>query len=353
VLVDVLDTDGSADPFDLEYQVQGAHWEPVYDLRASADLAAVELVHRARIHQMTGEDWSGVELALSTARPRRGLAAPEPGIRWVDLWENTLSIAHDMAPASEAVEMERGFAASKSEPGGGTQGGLSDDARRAATGRWAAIAADGVNLRYALPRPQDVPSRPEPTAVLVGRADLDVELERVCIPSLDPTVWLRGRARNTTPWVLLEGEASVHVGSNFLGTTPLARVQTGAEFDLPLGEDPTVTVERVQIEDTQEQPGLFGSKVRAFESFRYAVANQGTAPVKVLLHESLPRARDGRIEVGIDKAQPAVATGERWRILREERGLLTWELDLAAGAERKVDLRLSFAYPQKATLVRE
>jgi hypothetical protein len=31
---------------------------------------------------------------------------------------------------------------------------------------------------------------------------------------------------------------------------------------------------------------------------------------------------------------------------------VTWELDLAAGEKRTVDLRLSFAYPQKSELVR-
>jgi uncharacterized protein (TIGR02231 family) len=348
VLVDVLDTDGDADVFELEYQVNGARWEPYYDIRAAADLTSVELVHRARIHQETGEDWSGVQLALSTARPRQGLAAPEAWIQWVSLWDRAPS-GGVMAPAQDMGFMER---ASDEEYKSADRGGLSDDAHLAARGRWAAIQADGVNLRYALPRPQDVPNRPEPTAVLIGREALDVAIERVALPGIDPTVWLRGRAKNSTPWVLLEGEAGVHVGSNYLGTTQLARVTLGAEFDVPLGEDPNVTIERIRTEDTKEQPGIFGSKVRALEGYRLNVTNASQGKIKLVLHESLPRAQDDRIEIAIDKASPALSTAERWKKLGLERGLVTWELDLAAGEKRAVDLRLSFAYPQKSELVR-
>lgn len=350
VHVDVLDTDGDADVFELEYQVNGARWEPYYDIRAAADLASVELVHRARIHQETGEDWSGVQLALSTARPRQGLAAPEAWIQWVSLWDRSPG-GGVMAPAQDMAQFERGLADER-KSAFRAESELSDDAQLAASGRWAAIQADGVNLRYALPRPQDVPNRPEPTAVLIGREALDVAIERVALPGIDPTVWLRGRAKNSTPWVLLEGEAGVHVGSNYLGTTQLARVALGAEFDVPLGEDPNVTIERIRTEDTKEQPGIFGSKVRAFEGYRLNVTNASQGKIKLVLHESLPRAQDDRIEIAIDKVSPALSTAERWKKLGLERGLVTWELDLAAGEKRTVDLRLSFAYPQKSELVR-
>jgi uncharacterized protein (TIGR02231 family) len=350
VHVDVLDTDGDADAFELEYQVNGARWEPYYDIRAAADLASVELVHRARIHQETGEDWSGVQLALSTSRPRQGLAAPEAQIQWVSLWERVVS-GGVMAPAQDMAQFERGGSPFESLVDA-EDTKISEEAQRAFTGLWASILADGVNLRYALPRAQDVPNRPEPTAVLIGREALDVAIERVALPGIDPTVWLRGRAKNSTPWVLLEGEAGVHVGSNYLGTTQLARVALGADFDVPLGEDPNVTIERIQTEDTKEQPGIFGSKVRAYESYRLNVTNASQGKIKLVLHESLPRAQDERIEIAIDKVSPALSTAERWKKLAEERGLVTWELDLAAGEKRTVDLRLSFAYPQKAQLSR-
>ncbi|MEZ5980162.1 MAG: DUF4139 domain-containing protein [Planctomycetota bacterium] len=349
--VELLDTDGAPDELEIEYQVTGARWEPYYDVRAAADLSGVEIAYRARVFQQTGEDWKGVDLALSTALPRRGLAAPEARIRWVDIYDqpargysapsesvgtawdrkNDLELGDDSMYDAGLVESERG---------------VSVDALRAASGQWAAILADGVNLRYALPKPQDVVSRPDPTSVLVGSHDLEVEMERVALPEFDLSVWLRGRAKNTTPWVLLEGDASVYVGSDFLGTTRLARVQTGAEFDVPLGQDPGVTVERVQTEDHSDRPGLFGSKIKQYETFRIALTNTTRSKLTVFVHESLPRPRDERVEVRVDRAVPSLATGERWTKLRDERGLVTFEVPLAAGEARTVEYRVEISYPE-------
>ncbi|QDU83634.1 hypothetical protein Pla163_07330 [Planctomycetes bacterium Pla163] len=355
VQCDLLDTDGDADPFELEYQVSGARWEPFYDVRADSDLAGVDLVFRARIFQRTGEDWDGATIALSTAVPRRRLTAPEPRIAWVDLidptsnkWGSSGAIMMDSAVEMSAEAPPEG---SPSDRAGFT---MSNEARKAASGRWADIQADGVNLRYVLPVAQSVPSRPEPSSVLIGRERLDVEMERVCLPGIDTTVWLRGRATNTTPWVLLEGDASIYLGSTFLGRTPLARAQVGATFDVPLGEDPTIAVERIETENEVDSAGVFSSTERRFTTHRIKITDSsvaGGAPKRLIVHESLPRPRTDRIDVKIDRVSPALATGERWKELREERGVLTWTLDLAPGGERVVELRVSLGYPEGRTVV--
>ncbi|GGO87793.1 DUF4139 domain-containing protein [Wenjunlia tyrosinilytica] len=73
--------------FELEYQVPGAAWVPVYQLRlergATADSsggarpAGGVLVLRACVAQRTGEDWTGVRLGLSTADLMRRTRTPE------------------------------------------------------------------------------------------------------------------------------------------------------------------------------------------------------------------------------------------------------------------------------------
>ncbi|MET8539517.1 DUF4139 domain-containing protein, partial [Kitasatospora sp. NPDC004799] len=70
---DTADPTDTADPADvdleleLEYGVPAARWVPAYRLsyRTGADTA--HLVLRAAVAQRTGEDWTGVRLALSTA----------------------------------------------------------------------------------------------------------------------------------------------------------------------------------------------------------------------------------------------------------------------------------------------
>lgn len=360
VVLELIDTDGDADAFELDYLVGGAHWEPYYDLRADGELTGVDLVFRARVHQRTGEDWNDARIALSTVQPRRRLSAPEPAIRWVDTTsaKGHFGVASDSAPIEMSAEPapSAGFFYDDGPDGDfKARGGepYTPLGQLLSEGRWAAIQADGVNHRYLLPTAQTIVDRPEPTAVLVGRHALDVTIERVCLAEYDTTVWLRGRATNTSPWMLLEGEASVFVGSTYLGRTALARVREGEDFDVPLGEDPTITVERIETEREVETAGVFSSTETLNIGHRIKIVNTAPtgAPKRVLVHESVPRANTDSVEVEVDRASPALASGERWEELRTEQGLITWVVELAPRAERQIELRVSLSYPESRRLL--
>lgn len=62
---------------DLEYQVPSARWVPQYQLRLDDAMTGGTLVMRAAVAQRTGEDWTGVRLALSTADLERRTDLPE------------------------------------------------------------------------------------------------------------------------------------------------------------------------------------------------------------------------------------------------------------------------------------
>ncbi len=56
----------------LEYIIPGAQWTPLYDARIGDNPDRVQFTYHAEVSQKTGEDWTGVELTLSTARPSLG-----------------------------------------------------------------------------------------------------------------------------------------------------------------------------------------------------------------------------------------------------------------------------------------
>ncbi len=61
----------------LEYQVRAARWVPAYQLRLQPGMAAGRLAMRAYVAQCTGEDWTSVRLALSTASLMTAADLPE------------------------------------------------------------------------------------------------------------------------------------------------------------------------------------------------------------------------------------------------------------------------------------
>lgn len=65
--------------FELEvsYIVTDASWTPLYDLRVNTTANTLNLSYLAEVQQKTGEDWLGVSLTLSTAKPGLGTLPPK------------------------------------------------------------------------------------------------------------------------------------------------------------------------------------------------------------------------------------------------------------------------------------
>ncbi|MCA9988262.1 MAG: mucoidy inhibitor MuiA family protein, partial [Anaerolineales bacterium] len=78
-VVDVtVSSPGSFTPI-LTYMVQRAQWQPLYDVRLveNAGSRLIKLAQLAQISQQTGEDWQGVQMTVSTARPALNQRMPE------------------------------------------------------------------------------------------------------------------------------------------------------------------------------------------------------------------------------------------------------------------------------------
>jgi hypothetical protein len=79
----VLDGDGPIERLEVSYVVPGARWWPVYDLRVSDGGARATWTIEALVAQASGEEWRGVQLALSTADLIADARLPElPSLRW-------------------------------------------------------------------------------------------------------------------------------------------------------------------------------------------------------------------------------------------------------------------------------
>jgi uncharacterized protein (TIGR02231 family) len=292
-----------------------------------------------------------VAVALSTAEPQRGAQGPEPQPVWLSLLVREerkskvrFGSVDSAAPASAPLELGR----------------AAGDKQIADSERFEASIESGLtSVRYQLPRRETIPSRGDPTSVLVGSAQLAVAVERTVVPALDTTVWLTGRARNTSPFTLLPGVASVFLGQDYLGRAQVELVQPEAELTLHLGADPFVEVERAVVQDLAKGPGFLSSTASKVEGWRVTLKNRGApteaqdGSVAVVVREVLPRSRDERIEVELSKAEPKPSTDERWKAEREEQGILTWVVRVPKGGSANVAWESTISFPQGETVVRQ
>jgi len=343
----------SASTVEVEYFVGQTGWQPAYDVRAAKDLAQVELTYRARVWQETGEDWSDVALALSTAQPQRGAQGPEPVTTWIDVYDpKPRSGSVVSAPAAPPAEYERAASDVLHDAE------LADKNDAPAPRPFAAVENLGLSARFQLAQRETIESRRDPTTVLVGAASFPIAPERFCTPALDTTVWLRAKLKNTSAWVLLPGSAAVFLGADYVGAARLETVQLEQEFTLHLGADPALAVTRTQIQDLSKGPAFLSNRASKVDAWRLTLENHGAAraaadgSVEVIVREVLPRSRDERVEISFTKTEPRWSDAARWKQEREDQGIHTWVLRVPKGGKSELVTQTTVTYPRGLELAR-
>ena len=141
-------------------------------------------------------------------------------------------------------------------------------------------------------------------------------------------------------------------GADFVGDASLELVQPGQELTLHLGADPALTVERKQLKDETEGPGLFGSRESKTHTWLVKLENHGAAAVEqdgsavVFVQEALPRSTNEKLKIELSDSKPKPADADRWKKAHEEDGIATWVMRIPKDGGTELRYTLQMSYPQ-------
>ena len=336
IVVDLDVRDGGSFELDVSYRVPGASWAPSYEARASAASDAVELMSSGLVRQQTGEDWTDVQLTLSTAKPALAGSMPELAPWFLRPWE-------PVPMASKAAFMDRINAAAPAEEAyqeadEGLVGRLEEKRKREAQVAYAAMAAQGPSVTFRLPKPTSIPADWQPHKVPIASHTFKAGLAYETTPKLLAYAFLRAKITNTSETLFLAGPVSVFLDGAFVATASLKQVAPAEEFDLYLGVDERVRVERKVLKERVEVsllPGLRGKTKSTEYEFLTTVENFTGRTIAVTAFDQLPVSEREEIIVESVKQVPADAQKDP-----EKPGVFSWSLNLVSN--QKQELRLSY-----------
>jgi uncharacterized protein (TIGR02231 family) len=318
---------------ELSYHVTRASWRPLYDL--VLDEERLDVSYLAEVTQRTGEDWPAVGLTLSTTR--RGLHETLP-----ELTPWYVSPARPIMPRVAGVGMRSAMAVGAAPPGSAAGEDGIDEAGALSEGSLGgALAAEpaeaGAGQSYRLPRPLAVPADGGPHKALVARFGLDASLDHLAVPVLAQEAYLRATATNSSSLLLLPGPARVFQGSRFVGETALETVAAGEEFELQLGVDDQIRVER-ELRRRGASKAVIGGSRTVDVAYEITVENHRQGQARVSLHDHFPVSTDGEIKVRLREASPDPAE-------QDDLGELTWDLRLESGQKAVIRYRFTVEHP--------
>lgn len=337
----------------LVYQVRGPSWQSSYRAtlennqdsgQAAAENAGTGSVHierQAIVAQSTGEDWSGVQLRLSTGTPQRSTQGqlPRP---WV------LDIA-----APPALQMAR----SKAMAGAPAMmapapAPLADSAVEASAAPDFEVQTQdsAYATEFAVPGRTSVPSSGERITLALGSTQAPARLLTRTAPDVELAAYLVARiSRPAGVWPA--GPVALLQGTRFIGNGRLDfssasnAVADAASTELAFGRDDKVAVRAAPEQDTRGTAGLTGSTTERTVQSSYRVDNQHSSAIELQVLHAAPVSRDEKIEVR-SRYTPQL----HHLAFGGAPGTVLWQQSLAAGASAGFAAEHVLRYPQEAPL---
>lgn len=320
----------------VSYRLPGASWQPTYEARATATANEVELVLSGVVRQRTGEDWPEAQVSLSTARPSVAGSMPELEPWFLRPWEPPVAALQSTrllrAMAPEAVDDQ---AMMMDENGAPRRKALEREEAKVA---YATVEAEGPSVTFQLAKPTSIPSDWQAHKAPIVSQRLAAALAYQTTPRLLPLAFLRAKVTNSTEALLLAGPVSVFLDGAFVATAAMPQVAPGETFDLYLGVDERVKIERKQLKEHVEVsllPGLRGKTKSTEYEFLTTIENFTGRRITVTAFDQVPVSEREEIVVESVKTVPVEIEKDK-----EKPGVFHWALDLSP--TQKQELRLSY-----------
>lgn len=365
----------AAGQFELEvsYMVNKASWKPMYDLQVETKQQRLTLNYLAEVEQNTGEDWQDVALELSTAKPGLGTLPPKLQPWYIDLQSSPIErarwkqgIARSLLASRAASEYEYDDAYDDSDyvevdldsdPAGspslplarklslnqGDGESYSQPKAKSAKNVIAKAERTGSVTTFQVGGNSNIPSDGNPHTVTLVQDEYPAPLGYIAIPSLVNFAYLQTTVTNPADKVtLLPGKANIFRDNTFVGTTQLSNIAPGQQFDVNLGIEEGVTIERELVERQVDKKLLSLDNKRCMTfAYRLQITNLLSQSIPLKLTEQLPISRNEKLKVRLNQTTPKIGV--------KDLGLLIWELNLPPLGKQQIDYQFVVEYPSDQT----
>ena len=314
----------------LSYQVRGPGWQPTYRATLDATKSTVLIERQALVAQNSGEDWSNVQLTLSTGQPGRATQGRLPR-------EWTLDVAPPPRPVAAAAPV-MAMAAAPSPVA------RSRNAVEEAMPTFDVSTLDkGFATEFAVPQRITVPSSGQRVTLALGNHTAPATLITRTAPSVEEAAYLVAHMAQP-PGVWPAGPAGLYRDGAFVGngridfSTPSAGAPEGSA-SLSFGRDELVTVRAEPAQDLTGSTGFTGSRTERKTRRAYSVENRHKTGITLQVLHAAPVSRNEKIEVE-SRYQPQ-PTDTAWN---RTPGTVAWQQPLAAGATAQFSAEHTIRY---------
>jgi uncharacterized protein (TIGR02231 family) len=231
--------------FTLTYRISGAGWSAVYDARLDSQKPALEWVRRAAVSQRTGEDWTDVDLAVSTVQTSGGAQAPDVETQklvFIEVGEPEIYRGGRKKKAARRMSEVADAAKAGAPPAPAVLAAPAPMVHAEET--QASVEAGAFQATFRIPGRVSLAADGSVKTLRVAGANVTPTLSARTSPSLEEAAYLSARFTLDDEAPVLAGRVNLFRDGVFAGTAPVKLTAPGEPVDLGFGVDDRVKVTR-------------------------------------------------------------------------------------------------------------
>lgn len=316
----------------LEFQTSGAGWRSEYSARLQTGVdgtakGELAIEHQAVVSQVTGVDWKGVELRLSTASSHQGTAMPEPH-SWVVR-------AHKPIPQSSSYDEVSSLMAKAVTPESVARTGA------------AVVSQSTFTQHYEIQHPVDVPSDRTGHRLTIAEHILPVDVETWVAPVLNTRGYLHVTGSFQSDAPIPAGPAMLYRDGQSVGQRSIPELADGEEFSFGFGVDDGLRVTVANEIERSGEEGVWKSENVLRRQNRFDITNHHQAQVQVRVFDRIPVSQQDELKVSPMKISSPVEQN-----VDDKKGVMAWTRVVPAGESVQIHSGFEVRVPEGLALPR-
>ncbi|WP_295758428.1 DUF4139 domain-containing protein [Undibacterium sp.] len=317
----------------LSYRLKQAGWTPVYRAYLDTNKSQLRLERHAQVAQTSGEDWTNVNLRLSTAQPNLANRINPPYPWTLDIRPPVSANKYEMQLAAAPAPMAKMITVTGSRRSADDEEGAPNFDVNVFQGEFAA--------EFVVPGKISLASDGQRGGFALGNQTLEAQIKVHVQPQQEAQAYLLAElTRPAGSWPT--GNLQLFRDGDFVGQSQL-RMDSEERMELFFGRDEMVRVQTEPEQRDAANKGFIGSRAEQKIGHAYVLENLHKKAITLQVLESSPVARHEDIRVQTQfSPKPAQDT---WH---KQPGIIAWQLPLEAGKSLRLTADYVISYPKDA-----
>jgi uncharacterized protein (TIGR02231 family) len=182
------------------------------------------------------------------------------------------------------------------------------------------------------------------TTIGIKKMEVPALYEYFSAPKIDPSVFLTAKILNWQDYDLQSGEANLYFEGTYLGKTYVDLSSVGDTLPVSLGKDNSIAISRKLLKEYSSKKFLGNNRTET-KQYEIIIRNTKKVAISIIVQDQFPVSITKEISVDSEKAPEAQ--------IDKDSGIATWNLQLAAGQEKKLQISYQVKYPKDRKVVLE